>query len=50
MHAAALEEADTSFGVSRIGDELELGVLGAPAGGVEISGAPWGFPSSFFHI
>jgi hypothetical protein len=36
--------------VSRTGNELTLDVLVAPAGGVEISGAPWGFPSSFFHI
>jgi hypothetical protein len=31
-------------------DELGLGVLGVPAGDVEISGVPCGFPSSFFHI
>ncbi len=50
MHAAALEETGTAFGVSRMGDEFELGMLGAPAGTVEISGTPCGFPSSFFHI
>jgi hypothetical protein len=49
MQAAAFDETGTSF-VSRIGDELGLGVLGAPTGDVEISGIPCGFPSSFFHI
>jgi len=56
MQAAAFEDTGTSLGVSRIDDKLELavglelGVLGALAGVVESSGAPWGFPSSFFHI
>jgi hypothetical protein len=50
MQAEAFEETGTSFGVSRIGDEIGTGVVTTPTGAVEISGAAWGLPSSFFHI
>jgi hypothetical protein len=50
MHAAAFEETGIEVGVSREGDEFRLGAFVVLAGVVDISGTPWGLPSSFFHI